>query len=454
MPRQAKPIEKPLPERTLVLDNGAYTIKAGFASDTLDVEKECHLLPNCIARARDKRVWIGGQLERCTDFGEMAFRRPVEKGYLVNWESEREIWCNSFFDDDAKLKCDPRETNLILTEAPNAPAALQTNCDQMIFEEFEFASYYRCVGASLNAYNNIPSLFGDPPRQPATPPSPVETLLLIDTGFSHTAVTPVLNGRPVQSAIRRLDIGGKFLTNYLKELVSIRHYNMIDETHLMNEVKEAVCYVSHDFKGDLERTWKGSVGDRRKPGGDGATDVIVDYVLPDYNTHRVGFVRPHDPSLSGKLKKLGSAAGASGDGFEDFMTLGNERFTVPELLFSPSDVGMKQGGLAEVVMQSLQVLPTGLWSAMLANVVVVGGNAKIAGFVERLEAEIRSLAPADCILRVTKPADPVKYTWLGGANLANNRTALKEMAVTRQEYLEHGSGWVARKFSGGAGTTK
>jgi actin-related protein 6 len=106
MPRHAKPTERPLPDRTLVLDNGAYTIKAGFATDAADTEKDCHLLPNCIARARDKRVWIGGQLEHCKDFGEMAFRRPVEKGYLVNWEGEREIWCNSFFDDDAKLKVD------------------------------------------------------------------------------------------------------------------------------------------------------------------------------------------------------------------------------------------------------------------------------------------------------------------------------------------------------------
>ncbi|KAH0558589.1 hypothetical protein GP486_004757 [Trichoglossum hirsutum] len=455
MPRQAKQADRSLPERTLILDNGAHTIKAGFASDSPDTEKDCHLIPNSIARARDKRVWIGGQLEHCKDFGEMAFRRPVEKGYLVNWEGEREIWCNSFFDDDAKLKCDPRETNLILTEAPNAPAALQTNCDQMIFEEFEFASYYRCIGASLNAYNDIPALFDNPPRPSANLASPVEALLLIDSGFSHTIVTPLLHGRPVQSAIRRLDIGGKFLTNYLKELVSIRHYNMMDETHLMNEIKEAVCYVSHDFKGDLERTWKGNASDRQKPRSDGETDIVVDYVLPDYNTHKAGYMRPHDPSLSGKLKKLGSATGSVGDaGFENFMTLGNERFTVPELLFSPGDVGMKQAGLAEVVMQSLQVLPTGLWSAMLANVIVVGGNVKFAGFVERLEAEIRSLAPADCVLRVVTPVDPVKYTWLGGANLANNRAVLKDMVVTRQDYMEHGSGWVAKKFVCGSGTPR
>jgi len=38
-------------------------------------------------------------------------------------------------------QCDPHETNLILTEAPNVFPALQTNCDQIVFEEFEFASY-------------------------------------------------------------------------------------------------------------------------------------------------------------------------------------------------------------------------------------------------------------------------------------------------------------------------
>jgi hypothetical protein len=36
----------------------------------------------------------------------------------------------------------------------------------------------------------------------------------------------------------------KHLTNYLKEIVSMRQYNMVDETYIMNEVKEAVCYLA------------------------------------------------------------------------------------------------------------------------------------------------------------------------------------------------------------------
>lgn len=42
------------------------------------------------------------------------------------------------------------------------------------------------------------------------------------------------------------------MTNHLKELVSYRQWNMMDETHIMNEVKEACCYVSQDFSADLE----------------------------------------------------------------------------------------------------------------------------------------------------------------------------------------------------------
>ncbi|KZF22792.1 actin family protein [Xylona heveae TC161] len=473
MPRQPASAGRALPERTLVVDNGGYTIKAGYATtETPDASKECHVIPNCMTRSRDKKIWIGAQLDKCRDFGEMAFRRPVEKGYPVNWEAEKEIWDHSLFDKKGAIKCDPHDTNLILTEAPNALPILQTNCDQIIFEEYEFASYYRCIGPSLNAYNDTRSLFEDPPQQDTTPIAPAECLLVVDSGFSHTTITPLYRGQPINTAIRRLEIGGKFLTNYLKELVSVRHYNMMDETHLMNEVKEAVSFVSSNFSRDLEGTWKGNRN--RKPSrprrrshqdndsrddstknnnddrdGKNDDDIVIDYVLPDYNIDSKGYMRPHDSLHAAKLRKLG--AGAAGGKSEDFMTLGNERFVVPELLFSPGDVGMKQAGIPGAVMQCLSVLPEALWPAMLANIMVVGGNANIRGFVERLEHDIRALAPSKYPTRVVKSADPIKSTWTGGARLATNRDALKHLVVTRQEYQEHGSGWLAKKFGLGAG---
>lgn len=234
----------------------------------------------------------------------------------------------------------------------------------------------------MNAFNDIASLMGDPPRSPDLAALPVECVLVIDSGYSHTTVTPVYQGRPIQQAVRRLDLGGKFLTNYLKETMSIRQMDVRDETHLINQMKEDVCYVSRDFKVDLESVGRGPLAVKKKP-STGKDDIVVDFVLPDYSTRMRGEVRPHDPSTMAMRTKLGAVPGAGGVK-EYIMAVGNERFKVPELLFNPGDIGMKQAGLPEAVMQSLSGLPQGLWPSMLSNILVVGGNAKFPGFIERL----------------------------------------------------------------------
>lgn len=93
--------------QTLVLDNGAYSMKAGFAKENVYTNTDCHVIPNCIARGSDggrgSKIYIADQLESCRDFAEMVFRRPVEKGYVVNWEGQEEIWKHVFFDKGAKL---------------------------------------------------------------------------------------------------------------------------------------------------------------------------------------------------------------------------------------------------------------------------------------------------------------------------------------------------------------
>lgn len=141
------------PSKTLIIDNGAYTIKAGFAApfsaDTSSSEtpsREPRIIPNCIARDRHKKVYVATELSDCRDFGEMQFRRPVEKGFIVSWEAQKEIWDTEILDGKRGLGCDPSDTRLILTEPPGGLPSLQANCDQMVFEEFQFASYYRAIG--------------------------------------------------------------------------------------------------------------------------------------------------------------------------------------------------------------------------------------------------------------------------------------------------------------------
>lgn len=86
------------PNKTLVLDNGAYSIKAGLVASGADsTYDDCSVIPNCIARStRDRCTYIASELASCKDFGELAYRRPVEKGFIVNWEAEKAIWEHEF----------------------------------------------------------------------------------------------------------------------------------------------------------------------------------------------------------------------------------------------------------------------------------------------------------------------------------------------------------------------
>jgi len=155
------------PAITLVLGNGAYTIKAGFvtvAGKSPD-DEEPRVIPNCIARDRHHKIYVASDLAKCKDFGELGTRRPVEKGFIINREAQMEIWDHEFFDaKTAPRRCDPAETRLILAERPNALPALQPHCDQVVFEEYGFASYYRGIGV-FSA--QISGGKGKVPRSPA-----------------------------------------------------------------------------------------------------------------------------------------------------------------------------------------------------------------------------------------------------------------------------------------------
>ncbi|KAF2133636.1 actin-domain-containing protein [Dothidotthia symphoricarpi CBS 119687] len=403
--------------KTLILDNGAYTLKAGLLppSSTPPSYADCAVIPNCIARStRDKRSYVGSELDDCRDFGELAFRRPVERGFVVGWEAQKGVW-----EREVLGRCEPTETNLVLLEKPNCPRELQRNCDEIVFEQFGFAGYWRGVGPATNAFHN--------------PDGVAECMLVIDTSYSDTTILPLYNGKVLQSAVRRITVGGKLLTNYLKELASLRHYNMMEETYLLNEIKEAVSFVtpsSQQFGVDLARTWKGRLGDKRALD----TSIVVDYVLPDYEKAIHGHARPHDPVSSRARKGLQALQGPR----EDVLPLGNERFAVPELLFNPSDIGIQEEGIPGAVMQALSMLPEALRVGLLANVLVVGGNSLIPGFMERLEAELRARVPAEYVLGVQRAEDPVRHTWLGAARFAGRSEGLGEVLVGKAEYEEKG----------------
>jgi actin-related protein 6 len=77
-------------------------------------------------------------------------------------------------------------------------------------------------------------------------------VLVVDAGFSFTHIVPVVRGAVASAGVRRIDVGGKLLTNYLKELVSFRQWYMMDQTCVIERAKEQCCYVTQQWNRDWE----------------------------------------------------------------------------------------------------------------------------------------------------------------------------------------------------------
>lgn len=154
--------------------------------------------------------------------------------------------------------------------------------------------------------------------------TPPKGCIVLDVGYSHSHVVPCYDGYPVNHATGRCDVAGKAMTNFLKELISYRQWNMMDETWLVNHVKEQLSYVSADFESEMRQL-------ERNP-------RCSEFVLPDYVTSRTGWIKgvdapPPDPA-DGQPRPA-----------EQILKMSSERITVPECLFRPSDMGLPQMGM-------------------------------------------------------------------------------------------------------------
>lgn len=207
-------------------------------------------------------------------------------------------------------------------------------------------------------------------------------------GFSFTHIVPFVKGKRVKKAIRRIDIGGKVLTNHLKEIISYRQLNVMDESYVINQVKEDTCFVSQNFYADMDNARK------RYP----ENKIVREYVLPDFTAIKRGYLRD---LTSGKQHQTPD---------QQTLRLGNERFTIPELLFHPSDVGIHQMGIAEAILDACKSCPDKAMPHLLKNIVIIGGCSAFSGIEQRLQKEVRAFAPDYIDVTVTVPMKYVKFS--------------------------------------------
>ncbi|CAK0737465.1 hypothetical protein CVIRNUC_000917 [Coccomyxa viridis] len=196
-------------ERVVVLDNGGSSCKVGMAG----MAEPHKLFPNAVGRSKGERQsFVGEQITSYPDASSLSLKRPFDRGYLVGWDVEKPVWWRAF---RSILQQQPQECGLLMTEAPFNLPSIQASTMQMVFEEFGFRSFLAMPAQPL-------SLLQWQAESRATPANAAGIGCVLDAGFSSTNVVPMCDGRMLTAAVRRINVGGKALTNYFKELVSYR----------------------------------------------------------------------------------------------------------------------------------------------------------------------------------------------------------------------------------------
>lgn len=359
----------------VVLDNGAHQLKLGFVGCVGDEER---LVPNAVFKSKSerRRVFVGSELDECRDLSGLFYVPPFQKGYLVNWDVQRQVWDHTFGANVMKLNCSA--TRLLFTEPLFNFHSIRVTQLEVLIEEYGFPSLAVAPAPTLSAHHHSLTR-GRPP-----------CCLVVDAGYSFTHIAPHYHNQVILEGVRRISVGGKLLSNHLKELVSYRQLQVMDETYVLGQVKEDACFVSLDLYRDMQRA--------RERGT--ANSIVVDYVLPNFTSTNRGFIRKNQ---EGKR-----------DGEEQCLRLGNERFSVPELLFHPSDIGIQEMGVAEAICDAISTTPPEMHPHLFANIVLTGGSANFPYFKERVEKDVRALAPSHYTVRVDMADSPHLYALQGG----------------------------------------
>ncbi|KAI3666826.1 hypothetical protein L6452_41864 [Arctium lappa] len=115
--------------------------------------------------------------------------------------------------------------------------------------------------------------------------------------------------------VKRMDLGGKALTNYLKELLSYRSINVLDETFLMDDVKDKLCFGFVKDPVEAQRCVK----------------LSEDGELP----HSERTKEADQTKVKSKPSERNKV-----DLTKNEFNLSNERFLVPKMIFRPADLGL------------------------------------------------------------------------------------------------------------------
>lgn len=428
-----------MPETPLVIDNGSYEIKFGYT----DLDKPFRAL-NALAKDKYGVSYLSNHIKNIKDISSVTLQRPHEMGQLTSWELQSCIWDYCLYNPDEFNGFDlgetVKDTHLITNETCLTLPTLSKNMDQVLFEEYEFASLYKAPSEAYIPFRSIDkthkesTISGKDEEEEKEADASIigknmsidenskeyrDFQLVVDSGYNCTWVCPVIKGIPYYKAVKKLDIGGRFLNGLLKETLSFRHYNMMDETLLVNNIKEKCVFMSPVSYFD-------SFKNKEK--------ASLHYVLPDFQTSFIGYI--HD-KRQGVLPSNAQT-----------VTLKDERFMIPETFFHPEMAKLLKPGIVETILESVSMLPKPLRQIMFGNIVCTGGNFNIPHFGTRLTNELQGQLPTDWNCRVTVMKDDNELTTWNAMSEFGTTDAYLSTRVTREEYWEHGVEWCTKNRFG------